>query len=227
MQLIRPLSPRYVIVDVDVGCDDAWALLILLKAMDHDLCHILAITCTHGNTTVDRVAKNVLRVLETVGKEKSIPVYKGSVKSLIDTKVLDQFHGEDGLSDLQWSTEPDVGLIRKKHAVNKMYELIMERPKEVSIICLGPLTNLAICLRMYPDMVDNIKDVSMMGGNNWGVGNTTKAAEFNCYIDSEAVSIVLNTLKCPITILPWEACLGPSISIPMVRRRIKKRKNHC
>lgn len=70
MQLIRPTSPRYVIVDVDVGCDDAWALLILLKAMDHDLCHILAITCTHGNTTVDRVAKNVLRVLETVGKEK-------------------------------------------------------------------------------------------------------------------------------------------------------------
>lgn len=216
MQLVRPKTPRYVIVDVDVGCDDAWALLILLKAMDYDLCHVLAITCATGNTSVDNVAKNVLRVLETVGKEKLIPVYKGAVSGLISTKMREQFHGEDGFSDLQWPTEPDVSLIRPEHAVNKMHELVMARPKEVSIICLGPLTNLAIGLRMYPGMVDNIKDVYVMGGNHLGVGNTTKAAEFNFYLDSEAVSVVLDTLKCPIMILPWEACLEKSISIPMV-----------
>lgn len=216
MQLIRPKSPRYVIVDVDVGCDDAWALFVLLKAMDFDLVNILAITCVNGNTTVDNVARNVIRVLETVGKERQVPVYKGSRKELVSTKMLDQFHGNDGLSDLTWDSEPDVSLIRPEHAVNQMYELVKENPGQVSIICLGPLTNLAIALRMYDDMKELIKEVYMMGGNNLGVGNTTKAAEFNFYLDSEAVSIVLDTLTCPITILPWEACLERSIAIPMV-----------
>lgn len=217
MKLFKPKSARYVIVDVDVGCDDAWALFILLKAMDYDLCNVLAITCVNGNTSVDNVAKNVLRVLQTVEKEKDIPVYKGSAKELISTKVLDMFHGHDGLSDLEWDKEPDVSLIKEEHAVNKMYELVRQRPKEVSIICLGPLTNLAIALRMYPEMAEDVKEVFMMGGNNLGIGNTTKAAEFNFYLDTESVSIVLDTLKRPITILPWEACLDRSISIPMVR----------
>lgn len=216
MQLIRPKTPRYVIVDVDVGCDDAWALLVLLKAMDYDLCHVLAITCANGNTTVDNVAKNVLRVLETVGKEKSIPVYKGAVQGLISTPILDYFHGQDGLSDLQWTSEPDLGLIRPEHAVNKIYELVMERPKDVTIICLGPLTNLAIGLRMYGDMALNIKEVYLIGGNNKGAGNTTKAAEYNFYIDSEAASIVLDTVKCPIIILPWETCFDKSLNMSMV-----------
>lgn len=214
MQLFRPKSPRYVIVDVDVGCDDAWALYVLFKAMDFGLCNVLAITCVNGNTSVDHVAKNALRLLESVGKERLVPVYKGSAKELISTPMLDQFHGKDGLSDLEWATEPDLSLIKKEHAVNKMYELVKERPKEVSIICLGPMTNLAIALRMFPDMAADVKDVSIMGGNNLGVGNTTKAAEFNFYLDSEAVSIVLETLKCPITILTWEACLASVI--PMV-----------
>lgn len=217
MHLFRPKSPRNLIVDVDVGCDDAWALFILLKAMDNGLCNIVAITCTNGNTTVDNVARNVLRVLQVVGRERDIPVYKGAVKELISTKMLDQFHGVDGLSDLQWETEPDVGLIRQEHAVNKMYELVRERPKDISIMCLGPLTNLAIALRLFPEMAEQIKGLYLMGGNNQGVGNTTKAAEFNFYLDSEAVSIVLSTVQCPVTILPWEACIERSIEIPMVR----------
>lgn len=221
MQISRPKTPRLIIVDVDVGCDDAWALFVLLKAMDCGLCHILAITCANGNTTVDNVARNVLRVLQTVGKEKSIPVFKGAAKELISTKMLDQFHGEDGLSDLEWDTEPDfLGLIKQEHAVNKIYELVKERPGEISLICLAPLTNIAIGLRMYEDLAGMIKDVYIMGGNNRGIGNTTKAAEFNFYLDSEAAEIVLSTLSCPVTIMTWEACIGDNFQIPMVGEKI-------
>ena len=216
MQLIRPKNPRYVIVDV--GCDDAWALYVLLKAMDHGLCNVLAITCVNGNTTLENVARNVVRVLQVVGKEKLIPVYKGAHKELIATKTegMDQFHGEDGLSDLEWDWQPDEDLIQKEHAVNKIHQLVIERPKEITYISLGPLTNLVICLRMYPEVAENLKEVYVMGGNNVGVGNMTKAAEFNFYLDSEAASIVLDSLKCPLTILPWEACIERSIQIPMV-----------
>lgn len=221
MHLIRPKIPPSIIVDVDVGCDDAWALFVLIKAMENGLCRILAITCTNGNTSVDNVAKNVIRVLTAVGFEHKIPVYKGAVKELLSTKMLDQFHGVDGLSDLEWDTEPDLTLIKEDHAVNKMYQLVKENPKEISIIALGPLTNVALALRMYSDMGENIKDVFIMGGNNMGVGNTTKAAEFNFYLDPEAASIVLSTVKCPVTILPWEACLEESICIPMVRMKFK------
>lgn len=216
MQLFKPKSPRNVIVDVDVGCDDAWALFILLKAMDCGLCNILAITCVNGNTSVDNVTRNVLRMLEVVGKEKQIPVFKGAAHEFIATKMLDQFHGDDGFQDLEWDTEPDMSLVREEHAVNQIYEMVKERPKDISIICLGPLTNLAMCLRMYDDLAEMIKDVFIMGGNNWGVGNTTKAAEFNFYKDSEAAHIVLNSLICPVTILPWEACLERNLPIPMV-----------
>lgn len=221
MQILKPKSPRLVIVDVDVGCDDAWALFVLLKAMDCGLCHILAITCVNGNTTVDNVARNVLRVLQTVGKEKLIPVFKGAAKELISTKMLGQFHGDDGLSDLQWDTEPDVlGLIKREHAVNKIYQLVRERPGEISLICLAPLTNIAIGLRMYEDLAGMIKDVFIMGGNSSGIGNTTKAAEFNFYLDSEAAEIVLSTLPCPVTIMTWEACIGDNLRIPMVGRTL-------
>lgn len=219
MQLFKPKSPRYVIVDVDVGCDDAWALFVLLKAMDCGLCEILAITCVSGNTSVDHVARNVLRVLGTVGKEKEIPVFKGATKELISTPFLDQFHGQDGLSDLEWDTQPDMSLIRQEHAVDKIHELMKEKPKEIDLICLGPLTNLALCLRMYEDMAQLPKEVFIMGGNNMAVGNTTKAAEFNFYKDSEAAQIVLSSLQCPVTIMPWEACIGNNLQIPMVRIR--------
>lgn len=214
-----PFINRYVIVDVDVGCDDAWALFALLKAMDcgPHICNILAITCVSGNTSVENVARNVLRVLKTVKKERTIPVYCGAAKELIATEMLDRFHGHDGFQDLEWTDDMDMSIIRKEHAVNRLYELVRERPKEISLLCLGPLTNIALALRMYGDAFHrNIKDVHIMGGNHLGVGNTTKSAEFNFYMDSEAAQIVLDTLTCPITILPWEACMPPNLTIPMV-----------
>lgn len=114
-----------------------------------------------------------------------------------------------------------------------------QRPHEVSLICIGPLTNLALALKTYDGLRDNMKEVYLMGGNSsgeydlptrsfkitndcvvsfTGIGNISSCAEYNFYLDPEAAHIVLETAKCPITILPWEPCLGENIKISMVSR---------
>lgn len=120
-----------------------------------------------------------------------------------------------------------------------------QRPHEVSMICIGPLTNLALALKTYADIRGNIKEVYVMGGNSKGelnlqyllvkqikstencvffsvagVGNVSSSAEYNFYADPEAAHIALESSKCPITIVPWEACLGESVTISMVSEKI-------
>lgn len=115
------------------------------------------------------------------------------------------FHGVDGLCDCQSyeSAEPDTSLIRKEHAVEAMLEMIMQ-DDNVHLICLGPLTNLALLFKMHPNVRDKIKEITIMGGNRHGVGNITRAAEFNFHCDPEAAFIVLQSAKCPVKLLPLE-----------------------
>lgn len=217
MLLQKPETNRKIIVDVDAGTDDAWALFMLFKAMDEGLCDIRAITCVHGNTTVNNVVKNVFRILKTVGKESSIPVYKGCVDQLVvvEKPTKDLYHGVDGFGDV-CQDQVDTSLVQSKHAVNAIVDLIKENPKDIELIFLGPLTNLALAIRMYgKEVTDGIKEMHLMGGNYMGVGNITKAAEFNFYSDPEAAHIVLDSLTCPINILPLEACSPNVLSIPV------------
>lgn len=113
------------------------------------------------------------------------------------------FHGIDGLCDVGHESEPDTRLIRKEHAVEAMHEMIMG-DDNVHLICLGPLTNLALLFKMHPNVRDKIREITIMGGNRHGVGNITRAAEFNFHCDPEAAFIVLQTAKCPIRLLPLE-----------------------
>lgn len=216
MWLDKPETPRKIVVDVDAGMDDAWALLMLLKAMDAQLCDIKAITCVNGNTRVDNVVKNVFRVLRTVGKEKLIPVYKGCQDPLLNApSKKPSVHGSDGFGGI-FTDNVDVSLLQSKHAVNALADLIQENPKDIELVFVGPLTNLALAIRMYgPAVVDNIKAMWIMGGNHLAIGNITKSAEFNFYTDPEAAHIVLDSLSCPIHILPWETCTERSLVIPV------------
>lgn len=219
MFLKKPKSPRKIIVDVDAGTDDAWALFMLLRAMDAGLCDILAITCVHGNTQIDNVVRNVFRVLQTVDKHRLIPVYRGCPQPLLvsDDPKQDFFHGKDGFCDLKFDEAVEESqLLQRKHAVTVIAELIQAHPKDIELIFLGPLTNLAVVLRMYgPEVIENIKELHVMGGNYLAIGNITKCAEFNFFADPEAAQIVLDTLTCPITILPWETCTERGLQIPM------------
>ncbi|XP_039437877.1 inosine-uridine preferring nucleoside hydrolase-like [Culex pipiens pallens] len=207
---------RRVIVDVDVGTDDAWALLLLLKCERKYNFSVEAITCTHGNTDVHNATRNVVRILGAIGRT-DVPVYRGAEEPLA-TPILERerhFHGVDGFGDLNFPDVVDEGLIRAEHAVNELYRRIAGDPGEISLIFVGPLTNLALCLKMYPKVSGMIKDLYIMGGNRNGVGNVTKSAEFNFWADPEAAHVVLNTVQCPITVLPWETCITQHQSLPM------------
>ncbi|XP_044268198.1 pyrimidine-specific ribonucleoside hydrolase RihA-like [Tribolium madens] len=202
---------RRVIVDVDVGTDDFLALLILLNAEKNREIKIEAIVCSMGNTTVDNVCINVMRLLETV-KRTDIPVFKGAAKQFIPpTHPIKLFHGKDGFGDFMPKGLPNMETVQEP-AASLIANIILGDPGEISLICVAPLTNLALALRLYGSFADSIKDLWIMGGNYTAVGNITPTAEYNFYIDPEAAFIVLDTIKKPIFILTWETCLYPKIT---------------
>ncbi|CAG9864606.1 unnamed protein product, partial [Phyllotreta striolata] len=204
---------RKIVVDVDVGTDDYLALLYLLDVEKRGDLEILGIICTGGNAALDYVAVNVVRLLETLGRT-DIPVYKGCKNQIIlhkDTTL--RYHGEDGLGDLEYDRSPDLSIIKDVPAAIGIHDIVKLAPNEVTMVCLGPLTNLALALKLYHELNSTIKEVWLMGGNYTGVGNVSCAAEFNFHYDPEAAYIVLENLKCPIYIFPWEACLVPEIPI--------------
>ncbi|RZC38428.1 uridine nucleosidase 1 [Asbolus verrucosus] len=205
-------QPRRVILDVDVGTDDYLALLIFLYAEQIGEIKIEAIVCTMGNTTLENVCRNVVRLLETVDRT-DIPVYRGASKQLIPPCYdIKTFHGSDGFGGLQYDKNPDLSIVKKQPAAVAIKDLVLKNPHEISMICVAPLTNAALTIRLYDDFADSIKDIWIMGGNYTAVGNVTATAEYNFYIDPEAAYIVLDSVKKPIFILTWETCLYPKIT---------------
>lgn len=217
------MSLRPVIVDVDVGTDDAWAILLLLPNETRCNFKIKAITCVFGNSSdIRNIGKNVLRLLEAASRLDvssefhktliqdlvlflQIPVYLGCGKPLDmrDEYLEKNFHGYDGWCDLKHDSEPDMSLIQEKHAVNAMEEII-SREKNVIVICLGPLTNLAKLYRMFPATSRKIEEIFIMGGSRYGKANLGDYAEFNFGLDALAASIVLESSPCLISLLPLE-----------------------
>ncbi|XP_014271522.1 nucleoside hydrolase [Halyomorpha halys] len=206
---------KLVIIDNDCGIDDAWALNFLLNL--DDTIKILAITCVDGNTGVDNVIKNNLYFLKTAERAE-IPVYRGAASHLLpgnDHSVAPThtyFHGKNGFGDVSLPDLPDISQEKEENAVAILNELTSKHKGEISIICCGPLTNIALALRTYPHFKENVKDLYIMGGNYTGMGNITMTAEFNFYWDPEAAFIVLSELENKIVLLPWETCL--SVKVP-------------
>ncbi|XP_055533868.1 nucleoside hydrolase-like [Wyeomyia smithii] len=207
---------RRVIIDVDVGTDDAWALLLLLKCEKKYRFKVDAITCTHGNTDVTHGARNVLRMLTAIGR-LDVPVYKGATEPIVTAVPFREkpFHGIDGFADLDLNDTVDESLIKPEHAVNELYRRIQSEAGAMSLVFIGPLTNLALCIKLYPEIRSKIRELYIMGGNRYGMGNVSKSAEFNFWSDPEAAHIVFNNVQCPITLLPWETCLSEQKTIPM------------
>ncbi|KAM7342304.1 nucleoside hydrolase-like [Cochliomyia hominivorax] len=218
----------YVIFDCDIGMDDAWGLLSLIKCEKYfqnlkgkskitnfkeklpETFKILAITCVHGNTDVHNAAKNALRILDSVDR-LDIPVYKGCNKSILPSEWDRSkfFYGADGFGDLKKIPEVTQQQPQKEHAVNIMYSLVCEHPNMIDFILLGPLTNFALCINLYgEEFLNKVRNIYIMGGNYKGKGNLTKSAEFNFMLDPEAANIVFENVKEQnIHILPWETCV--------------------
>ncbi|XP_027879698.1 uncharacterized protein LOC114148535 isoform X2 [Xiphophorus couchianus] len=192
---------KKLLVDVDCGVDDAQAIMLALAAPNVE---ILGITCVHGNTAVENVCKNVLRVLQAC-KKPEIPVFKGAAKSILGIRVGDEsFHGQDGLGDAPDAGAPGLDLIQEENAVSAIVRIVNENPGEVSLVATAPLTNLALAVRMDPTLPGKLKGLYIMGGNTESRGNTTVCGEFNFASDPEAAYIVLNDYQCETYLACWE-----------------------
>ncbi|XP_042338451.1 inosine-uridine preferring nucleoside hydrolase [Plectropomus leopardus] len=196
------MAKKQVIIDTDCGIDDAQAIMMALAAPN---IQIVGITCVFGNATVDNVCQNVLRVL-SVCERQGIPVFRGSGGPLVGAnKPVSDHFGTDGFGDViqdkdaHWEQK-----IQREHAVSAMIRLVTENQKQVSLVALGPLTNLALAVRLDPCFPQKLKELYIMGGNMEGKGNVTLCAEFNFAMDPESAYIVLEEFLCPTYVASWE-----------------------
>jgi len=175
-----------VILDVDTGVDDALAILF---AVAHPDIEVLGISCVAGNASLERVVENTLRILDVAGAP-DIPVAAGARRPLISpARSASHVHGEGGLGTVR--LPPSSRTPEPVNAVELMRRLISESARPVTLVALAPQTNLALLLRQYPDLAENIERIVFMGGSA-SVGNATAVAEFNVWHDPEAAAIVLD-----------------------------------
>lgn len=195
---------RKFLIDTDTASDDAVAILMALRAPE---VQVVAITIVAGNVGVDQGAKNALNTVELCGA--TTPVYKGLAKPLLREHVDARFfHGEDGMGGL--NLPPPQLEPQPKHAVDAIIETIHSAPGEITLVTLGPLSNIAAALLKEPTIASEVKDVYVMGGAANVIGNRTPSAEYNIWCDPEAARIVFHS-GMPILMVGWEHCLGDSL----------------
>ncbi|XP_061482896.1 inosine-uridine preferring nucleoside hydrolase-like [Rhineura floridana] len=192
---------KLLLVDVDCGVDDAQAIMMALASPHVE---VLGITCCYGNSLLENTCRNVLRVLYVCNKLE-IPVYPGASSPILGGPVEGAlYHGKDGLGDVPDPSAPGLELLQEEHAVHAILRTANERQGQVSLVATGPLTNLALAVKMDPTLPKKLKSVFIMGGNTESRGNTTVCGEFNFVSDPEAAYIVLNEYTCPTYIAAWE-----------------------
>jgi inosine-uridine nucleoside N-ribohydrolase len=182
-----------VILDVDPGHDDAVALMLACGHPDLDL---LAVTTVAGNVTIEKTTRNALKVLSLVGCD-DVPVGVGASEPLQrPLHTAEDIHGKSGMDGPEEIPDAAFGP-DERDAVALISDTIRASPERVTLIPVGPLTNIATFLREHPDLKDRVARISLMGGS-MGLGNTTPAAEFNIYVDPEAAREVFDS-GLPIT----------------------------
>ncbi|KAG8182868.1 hypothetical protein JTE90_024611 [Oedothorax gibbosus] len=212
-------SKLKLLVDTDCGVDDAMALLLALSSSRG---HVVGVTCCAGNTTLDNVCDNVKRVL-VVCKKTGIPIYRGSNGPLLTRKrrIVKVYHAEDGLGGAAHRFPTGELVEASAPAAMALVELTRSHPGELTLVALGPLTNVAMAHRIDPEFTRRLKAIVCMGGNYKGLGNTTEVSEFNFYFDPEAADMVLGEALCPITLVPWETCLNFGLKLSLYDKQIQ------
>ena len=179
---------RKIIIDCDPGIDDAVALM--LAGASPDELEILAVTTVAGNVALEHTAANARRVMEVCGRG-DVPVHAGCPRPLLRPLVTaDRVHGETGIdgSGLPPPTQP----LADGHAVDVLRDTVRNAPGEVTVVAVGPLTNLAAVLVQRPGFAAEAREIVIMGGSA-GTGNVTAHAEFNFHVDPHAARIVFES----------------------------------
>ncbi len=199
------------ILDCDVGHDDAVALMVAAK---HPALELLGVTAVAGNQTLDKTLPNTLHVCQHLGL--TVPVYGGmSLPMVRDQVTAGDVHGESGLDGpvfepLTWKkAEPE-------HAVNYLIRTLMASDGDITLVPVAPLSNIAMAMRLEPRIIPKIKRIVMMGGA-YGLGNTTPAAEFNVFVDPEAAHVVF-TSGVPIVMMGLDLTNQALADMSVIRR---------
>jgi purine nucleosidase len=199
---------KRIVIDCDPGIDDAQAIMMAYR---HPDVKIEAITTVSGNVGVEYTAANALKILDVLEAEP-IPVYAGSATALVEKgQNASWVHGEDGLGGVD--VPASKRKLEGKHAALALIDLAKENPGELELIAIGPLTNLALALRLDPDLPSRYKKLVIMGGAHFAQGNTANfPAEFNIYADPDAAAVVFSNWP-GLTMISWEATIAHGMPI--------------
>jgi purine nucleosidase len=206
---------RKIIIDTDPGQDDAVAILLALASPELE---VLGLTVVAGNVPLSRTVLNARKILELAGRT-DVPIYAGCSRPIRRPLITaEHVHGPTGL-DGPSLPEPTVA-IKEPHAVDFLIDsLRAAEAGEITLVTLGPLTNVALALIKAPDIAAKVKEIVMIFGSFSEAGNITPAADFNNYVDPEASEVVLKS-GIPLVMLPMDVthqCLSTRERLERIR----------
>ncbi|HEX9551056.1 MAG TPA: nucleoside hydrolase [Candidatus Limnocylindrales bacterium] len=206
-----PVSgPTKVILDVDTGTDDAVALMVAALSPGLEL---VGATTVNGNTAVHNCTENTLRVFDWIGRPE-IPVHQGMSRPLARPQATQlnpasRIHGD--LLDLPPRVADSRAQLQPGHAVDWLIDTLLASDGDITLVPVGPLTNIATAIQKEPAILEKIPEIVIMGGAH-DHGNSTASAEFNIWLDPEAARIVVNCGR-PIRMIPLDATHRALISL--------------
>ena len=203
---------KRILIDADPGIDDSCAILLALASPEISL---EGISIVHGNCSLEQGTINGLSVLE-LGNARQIPLSKGCEIPLVQPSLLaPETHGNTGLGYAKLPDPRSKPIAR--HGCDFLIERILASPGEITLVAIGPLTNIALAVRQEPRLVHSIKKLIIMGGAIRHEGNTTALAEFNTYVDPHAAHIIFHS-EMPITLVPLDVTYQCILTIQDVER---------
>lgn len=218
------MKKRPIIIDTDPGIDDALAIAIALFSEELD---VKLITTVAGNVSLEKVTNNAISLLTFF--EKDVPVAKGAEKPLLEPLIdASNVHGASGMEGFDFP-EPKKELLLEEHAVNAMKKVILESDEPMTLMPIGPLTNIALLFAMYPEVKSNIKEIVLMGGSATR-GNKGVMSEFNIATDPEAAKMVFES-GVPIVMagldVGWKALVMPEDTEKLLQLGEVGKMAHC
>lgn len=188
-------------IDTDTASDDAVAILMALRWPD---VHVEGISVVAGNVPLEMGSRNARYTVELCGA--NVPVYEGAARPLLrEPHWAFFFHGPDGMGGMNYPEPHHPAGARP--AVEALIDAVCAAPGEITLVTLGPLTNIALALALAPDLAQKIPACFVMGGAAATLGNVTPAAEYNIWVDPEAAQTVFQS-GLPILMVGWELCRG-------------------
>ena len=206
---------KRILLDTDPGIDDALAILLALASPELSL---EGLSVVHGNCSLEQAVRNGLSILELAGA-RHIPLARGCALPLVQPSLLAaETHGNTGLGYAKLP-EPLIQPIGQ-HGSDFLIEKILSNPGEITLVAIGPLTNVALAVRKEPKFAKSLKELIIMGGAIRHEGNQTALAEFNTYVDPHATHIVFHA-GIPTTLVPLDVTYQCLLTAQDVERLLK------